>query len=355
MKVLYVAGREASYSRTRIVAQALRGRGHDVALCAPPDRRFRHYPWLLLQTLWNAPRCDVVLVGFYGQLLVPFIRLLTWKPIVFDMYITTYDTMVFDRRKAKAGTLKARIYGFSDWLSYKAASISILDTDHVIAHFGRLFRVDTGKLRRLFLAVDDSVIHPREVEREPGDLVVHFHGEYTPFHGVRHILRAAKLLEDEGVRFQIVGKGITYEEDMALARELDLKNVVFHDPVPYDELANFMARADICLGIFGDNDRAGLVMTNKVIEAIGMAKPLITEHNQPVQELLKHAESAYLVEPANPEALADAVRTLAQDPKLRDEIAANGYAIFQRYCTIEKLGEGLDGIFAEAVPKKAIN
>jgi len=355
MKVFYVAGREASYSRTRIVVEALRRRGHDVVLCVPSDRRFRHYPRLLLQTFWNAPRCDIVLVGFYGQLLTPLIRLLTWKPIVFDMYITTYDTMVFDRRKAEAGTLKARIYGFSDWLSYQAASISILDNNHVIAHFGRLFRVNTHKLRRLFLAVDDSVIHLRQVKREPGGLLVHFHGEYAPFHGVRHILRAAKLLEDEGVRFQMVGRGITYDEDMALARELDLKNVVFHEPVPYDELANFMACADICLGIFGDNDRAGLVMTNKVIETIGMAKPLITQKNQPVQELLRHAESAYLLEPANPEALADAIRTLAQNPELRDKIAAHGYAIFQRYCTIKKLGEGFDGIFSEVLPKKARN
>jgi glycosyltransferase involved in cell wall biosynthesis len=349
MRILYVAGREAAYSRTRIVAQALRARGHDVVTCLPPDRRFRHYPRLLLQTLARAPGCDVVLVGFYGQLLLPFIRLLTWKPIVFDMYITTYDTMVFDRNKAEPGSLKAKLYGLSDWLSYRMASLSILDSQHVIEHFGRLFRVDTRKLRRLFLAVDDSVIHPREVTREDPGFLVHFHGEYTPFHGVRHILRAAKLLEAENIRFQIVGKGITYDEDMRLARELDLKNVTFHDPVPYDELASFMARADVCLGIFGDNQRASLVMTNKVIEAIGMAKPLVTERNAPVQELLKHRESVYLVERANPQALADALRELAGDPVLRQAIAHRSYEQFQRYCTIEKLGEALDGILGEAV------
>jgi len=37
-----------------------------------------------------------------------------------------------------------------------------------------------------------------------------------------------------------------------------------------------MAQADVCLGIFGDNDRVLRVTTNKVIEAIAMARPLIT-------------------------------------------------------------------------------
>ena len=361
MKILYVAGREETYSRTRIVLRALRARGLDVVTVLPPDRRFRHYPRLLWQVLWRAPACDVVLVGFYGQLLLPFIRLLTWKPIVFDMYITTYDTMVFDRQKARPGSLKGWIYGLSDRLSYRAARISILDSDHVIAHFGRLFGERTDKLRRLFLAVDDTVIYPRP-EPEPSNatpkdrpILVHFHGEYVPFHGVNHILQAAKQLEDENIQFQIIGKGQTYERDMALARELDLKNVTFHGVVPYDQLADFMAKADICLGIFGDNDRQQLVITNKVIEAIGMAKPLITSRNAPVQELLRDGESVLLVERANPEALAEAIRTLAYDPRLRALLAENGYKAFSEHCAIPKLGAALEALFVTELGRKKLS
>ncbi|MBA4264780.1 MAG: hypothetical protein C0453_06845, partial [Comamonadaceae bacterium] len=65
-----MAGREETYSRTRIVLRALREKGHDVITCLPPDRSFKNYPRLLWNTLLKAPKCDVVLVGFYGQLLV---------------------------------------------------------------------------------------------------------------------------------------------------------------------------------------------------------------------------------------------------------------------------------------------
>lgn len=353
MKILYIAGREESYSRTRIVIRALEMRGHEVVKCLPPDKAFKHYPRLLLDALCKAPSCDIVLTGFYGQLLTPAMRLLTWKPIVFDMYITTYDTMVFDRAKAKPGSFKAKVYAWGDWLSYKAASISILDSDHVIQHFGRYARTATDKMRRLFLAVDNTVIHPRPRQRTDDRFLVHFHGEFIPFHGVRHILRAAKLLENEGVDFQIIGRGLTFEQDMALMKELDLRNVRILDPVPYAGLATHMAEADICLGIFGENERAELVITNKANEAIGMGKPLITRRNAPVQELLTHRESAYFVEPANPQAIADAILELKRDPALRQRIAENGHRKFLEYGTVEKLGEGLERILLEALGRRA--
>lgn len=350
MKILYMAGREASYSRTRIIMRALQARGHQVVPVLPPNKSFKHYPALLLKAMLKAPSCDVVLIGFYGQLLVPIMRLLTFKPIVFDMYITTYDTMVFDRAKAKEGSFMAKVYGLSDWLSYKAANISILDSQHVINHFKRIFKVDGHKLRRLFLAVDDTAIYPRPAQSRPdGSFLVHFHGEYTPFHGVRHILRAAKLLEAHNIRFQIVGKGITYEEDMQLARELKLQNVTFIGNVPYDELATLMANANVCLGIFGDNYRAKLVMTNKVIEGIGMAKPMITQRNEPVQELLQHEHSIYLVPPADPKALANAILHLQSNPALCEAIAHNGYQAFMQHCATQQTGEALEHMFNQVL------
>ena len=348
MKILYVAGREEAYSRTRIVIRALEMRGHTVVAVLPPDKSFKHYPRLLWQTLLKAPQCDVVLTGFYGQLLTPLVRLLTTKPLVFDMYITTYDTMVFDRQAARPGSFKAWLYAMSDWLSYKAASASILDSQYVIDHFGSYAKTSVQKLHRVFLAVDNTVIKPQAVARQDGRFLVHFHGEYIPFHGVRHILQAAKLLEPHGVDFQVVGRGQTFDEDMAMLKQLDTRNVRIVAPVPYAGLTALMAEADVCLGIFGDNMRAELVVTNKVNEAIGMAKPLITRRNAPVQELLTHGEDVWLVDPASPQAIADAVLTLKNDPELRARIAENGHRRFLECGTIERLGASLEGILQTA-------
>jgi len=347
MRILYVAGREESYSRTRIVYKALLQYGFDIEGCFPPNKSFKHYPELIWRAVKQARGVDIIIVGFYGQLILPFVKLFTWKPILFDMYIATYDTMVHDRRMASPGGFKAWIYRQSDILACRLSQRMILETQDHIRDFAGKFHVNPDKFHRIFLAVDNEVIYPRNPRRFDDSFTVHFHGEYAPFHGVGTILQAADLLRDENIRFQLVGKGITYEQDVLFAREKGLSKVHFIDPVPYDDLALFMARADVCLGIFGDNDRMLRVLTNKVIESIGMAKPLITGKNAPVQELLVHGESVYLVERADPRALADAILFLRDHPEKRRKLAAGGYQVFQTHCTLEKFGNDFAKVLRE--------
>ncbi|MBD3374893.1 glycosyltransferase [candidate division KSB1 bacterium] len=351
MKILYVAGRELNYSRTRNVYHALKNQNFDIKGCFPADRSFKHYPWLILRAIWMARSCDVVIVGFYGQLLLPCIKLFTRKPILFDMYIATLDTMVSDRAKAKPDSLKARIYKFSDRLACALSRLIILETHDHIEDFAQKFRIDKQKFHRIFLAVDDRVIYPRKRSGKSDSFLVHFHGEYAPFHGVDTIIRAAQLLEHEKIEFQIVGRGITYERDRNLARTLGCQNIRFIDPVPYEQLADLIASADLCLGIFGNNDRMLRVTTNKVIESIAMAKPLVTGRNQPVQELLTHGVSAFLVERGNPQALADAIVTLKQNPEWRNRMAQNGYKVAQQHCTLDQLGRSFAKVLNEITDK----
>ena len=126
MKILYIAGREESYSRTRIVFKALKAQGFDVVGCFPPDKSFKHYPGLIWRAARLARDCELVVVGFYGQLILPFIKLLTLKPILFDMYIATFDTMVNDRGAASSKSLKALFYKWSDILSCKLSKRLVL-------------------------------------------------------------------------------------------------------------------------------------------------------------------------------------------------------------------------------------
>jgi glycosyltransferase involved in cell wall biosynthesis len=164
---------------------------------------------------------------------------------------------------------------------------------------------------------------------------------------VKYILQAADILKDENVHFQIIGKGITYEEDMRLAKLLDLSNCTFIDWVPFDELGTFMSRANCCLGFFGENPRAARVFTNKVIESIAVGRPLITRRNEPVQELLRDNESALLVEKADPQALADAIIRLRDDSELREKIAINGHRAFEQNCTLTIFSDKLKQLIEE--------
>ena len=342
--ICYIAGREATYSRTAIVYKALQRAGFQIIGLFPPDKRFLHYPGLVWQFLWKKKACDLIVVGFYGQLLMLAVRLLTRKPILYDIYISTFDTMVFDRGKAAPKSIAARVYRAVDRLSMLWADRILLESADHITDYANKFKVPQKKFEQLFLAVDDEIIAPVRTVQPSGHFLVHFHGEYAPFHGVRTILEAAHLLKGKGIRFEIVGKGITYDADMKLARRYQLDHVEFIDWIPYDRLALSMSRAHCCLGIFGDNPRTFRVLTNKVVEALAVARPLITVKNNPVQELVQDGVSALLIPPADPDALAEAILWLKSHPAQAEKIGNNGYLQFQTHCTLTGFSDRLKTI-----------
>jgi len=333
-KICYIAGREETYTRTRIVLGALKRAGYEVVPCLPPTKSFRHYWKLLLQFLWKKRGCDLVVVGFYGQLLMPFVWLLTRKPILYDMYVSTYEVMVLDRGEASRCSLKAWAYYLADKVSMLMADKIVLETHHHISRRAERFGVGLKKFERIFLAADDSVLRPCSQRETNGQFLVHFHGEFAPFHGVDQIIRAAKILEEDGVHFRIIGRGQTYDDNRRLAEQLNARNITFIDRVPYEELPRYMCEAHVCLGIFGDNPRALQELTNKVIEALAVGRALVTVRSEPVSELLEDGQSAVLVEPGNPAAIAAAIRRLKSDEQLRQRIAANGHEVYQRFCSL---------------------
>ncbi len=346
LKICYVAGREGAYSRTHNVLSALRLAGFEVVTCFPPNKAMKNYPALLWDFAKKQRGCDAVVVGFYGQLLMPFVRLLTRRPILFDVYVSTFGTMVDDRVSADKASFKAKVYWLSDHLSMRWADHLILESNEHIRRYAETYRVAASKFTRLFLPSDEALMVRRE--RPPNErLLVHFHGEYAPFHGVDVIIRAAKRLAAHGVDFQIIGTGITYARDRKLAQELGVDNVTFIDRVRYDELGEYMSRADICLGFFGDNARADRVFTNKVIEALAVGQPLVTRRNPAVQELLVDGESALLVEPGSPDALASAILRLKDDPELRERLSRNAQRLFREHCTQAVFSTALNRVLQE--------
>lgn len=353
IKICYVAGREASYSRTRTMIYAMQHAGFAVETCLPPNKSFKNYPRVIWEFLKKKRGCDLVVVGFYGQLLLPLVWLFTRKPILFDVYISTFGTMIHDREKGSETGWKAKLFWLSDHISMKLARRIIIESRHHIRVYSQMFKIAESKFRHIFLATDPAVMRPpacagrKATGESNGKFLVHFHGEYAPFHGVQYILQAADLLRDSDVEFQIIGKGITYERDMQLVKKLNLKNCRFIDWVPYDQLADYMSRADCCLGFFGENPRATRVFTNKVVETLAVGRPLITCKNEPVQELLKDGESALLVERANPQAIADAIRKLREDVALRQQLAQKGHERFLQNCTLDVFSQKLKNVIEE--------
>ena len=96
------------------------------------------------------------------------------------------------------------------------------------------------------------------------------------------------------------------------------------------------------------------MIPNKAFQALACGIPLVTADTPAARELLRDEESALLVPPGDPAALAAAVRRLAGDEELSRRIGAGGLAAYGEHASEEVLGDRWRGLL-EAELERAAN
>lgn len=352
MTVCYFGIYKSSYTRNRVLIQGLRENGVEVIECNTRETGFGKYIFLI-RNYWKIRKdCDLIIVGFPGHTIMP----LTWilaklsgKKIIFDVFVSLYDSIILDRKSHSKISLAALKYWFLDWTSCRLADLLISEVNAYTEYFVKTFGLKRKKFRRIMVGSDDSVLYPREMKEANKRFLVHFHGTYLPIQGIPYIVKAAKILENEDIEFNLIGKLSTYGEAINLAKELNLNNINFIDYMPYEKLAEYMAQADICLGVFGDPDKAKRCGAFKVVEALAMKRALITADFPSMRELLTDRENALFCRASDGKDLAGKILELKNNPELKEKIAESGYMTFKERLTPKVLGNELKKIILEAL------
>ena len=116
----------------------------------------------------------------------------TRKPILFDAFLSVYDTLCFDRKRFAPSSPAGRLAFWLDRTSCSLGDLVLLDTEAHARYFCDTFGVPPAKVRRLFVGCDETVFFPRTIQ-SPQPLVL-FYGTFLPLHGIDIIIRAAKLV-----------------------------------------------------------------------------------------------------------------------------------------------------------------
>ena len=276
------------------------------------------YPVLIWRYL-RLPRHDVVLVGYLGHLdvllLWPFARLRR-VPVVWDAFLSLYDTVVNDRQLVSARNPLAKILFAWEWLACRAADYVLLDTRAHADYFVSTFGIPPERTGNVPVGVEPEIFYPgdRKPENTEGPLVILFYGQCIPLHGISTILQAAQAADDLPIHWILIGQGQEEQKIREILQGNSPKNIEWIPWVPYDQLVEYIWRSDICLGIFGSSGKAGRVIPNKVFQVIACAKPLITRDSPAIRELLgPDMPGVYLVNPGDAEALLAAVRRFREE------------------------------------------
>jgi glycosyltransferase involved in cell wall biosynthesis len=345
VKILFVCGREPGYVRNRLILKALRREFEVTEISSSRHGFILRNLCVLVKCLAHRHEHDLVFVGFYGHPLMLWVPLLTHSPIVFDAFLSTYDTLCFDREWFSPSSLAGR---FAYWLDRHTCALAnkvILDTRAHVSYFTKTFGLSPAKFSVLYVGCDEQLFYPRQAAEE-GKFVVFSYGSFLQLHGMEHVIRAAKILEGEpDIEFRIGGDGRKRREVLSLARALGVSNVHFGGWIPFAELPTAIAKASVCLGgHFSDSTKAGNVIASKTFQFLAMAKPTIVTDNPANRELFTHGKDVYMCRPADSASLARAILDLKQDAGLRERIADAGYRVFMAGHTVDSISRSLKQI-----------
>jgi glycosyltransferase involved in cell wall biosynthesis len=273
---------------------------------------------------------DVVLVGYPGHLdLAAARRAAGPRPVVFNPLVSLADTFVADRGRFRSGSAAARALEAIDRRAFRAADLVVADTEAHARHLSRLAGLPVDSTAVCLVGAEERLFQPGWAPHDPFTCL--FVGKLIPLQGVETVLAAARAAPE--LPFRVVGSGQL--ESLLADRPA---NVDWVDWIDYEQLPGELHRAGCALGIFGTSDKAQRVIPNKAFQALACGTPLVTADTPAARELLVDGESALLVAPGNPDALAAALRRVAADPELARQLGEGGHAAFEQHASEEVLG-----------------
>lgn len=259
----------------------------------------------------NMKDIDCIFIGFSPQLVLPFFFWKLRKHVTIDFFISMYDTFVMDRRRFKQGTLGAKLCKALDKRTLALADDVVCDT---VAH-GRYFVEELAAkaedMHVLYLQADKSIYYPRAQKKSAGEAFeVMYFGSVLPLQGVEIILEALTYFKDKkDIHFTIIGPiGKEYRKTIQ-------DNVTYIQWASQEELAEYIAKADLCLsGHFNaEIEKAKRTIPGKAYIYEAMEKTMILGDGPANHELFLEDEKHYFVEMGNPVKLAEMIKKIRQE------------------------------------------
>jgi glycosyltransferase involved in cell wall biosynthesis len=299
----------------------------------------RTYLWMVCRAVMSLPCTDVLVPsgGYIDILFGWMIARLAGARLIFDPLYGLYETVVEDRRLVAEHGGMARAIRFYERLCFRLADVVLVDTEEHRDYFVRHTGLPLRRIVVVPVGAEEDLFYPaktRPAVAPAADLHVFFYGTMIPLHGVDTIIRAARLLRADPVRFTLVGQGQMRAAAEQLARDLGCDNVCFRPTVPYAALPGLIREADVCLGIFGTSAKTQRVVPTKVYGYAAAGQPVITGDTPAIRRAFRVGRDLLTVPCNDPEALARAIRQLAADPALRQSLGASaGQRFVERYST----------------------
>ena len=220
--------------------------------------------------------------------------------------------------------------GFS--ISYWAGRIAL---DRYMNKFDERIAVSTaarhfiaryfpGEYRIIPNGVDvDFYAHAKPFpEFQDGKTNILFVGRAEPRKGAMYLMRAYELIKERqpNTRLIIAGRGPQMGELRRFAKQHSVRDVFFAGRVSDEDKARFYKTADIFVAPSTGQESFGIVL----LEAMAAGRAVIASDIHGYKRVVQRNVTGLLVEPKDPDALAEALERLIASPEQREALGRAG-------------------------------
>lgn len=228
----------------------------------------------------------------------------------------------------------------------KNTDVIIALTEHMKMNIQRIHQrevfvipngIDLDKFQPLSRAEARGELHIEENER-----IILFVGRLHPVKGVKHLIRAMRFIAQAApkARLILLGDGEERQDLEALTRKLNLEDfITFAGRVPNAEIPEYMTASDVLL-LPSLSEGFPVV----VLEAMACGLPIVSTNVRGLPEIVVNGENGFIVEPEDPDALAEKVLQLLNDEGIRRRMGEYNRCHVKQY-SWENVIERLEAVY----------
>lgn len=161
---------------------------------------------------------------------------------------------------------------------------------------------------------------------------------YVGAHGVANhlvqILESADLVKNSlpNIHFILIGNGMQKEELKKIAKEKELTNVEFLDPVSKKEVFKYILAADFGCSVLKKVDAFKTIYSNKTFDYMSCKKPVLMAIDGVSRELIEQAACGIYIEPENLDDWQEKLQFISSlNQKVISTLGNNGYLYAKKH------------------------
>ncbi len=280
-KILYLSTYKKSYTRTETLLKYLKENNVNV------DVRIKSGAFKYLTALKDVlfRRHDILFVAFRGFEILPFVRLFTFKPIVFDHFVSVYETLCLERKIFSPNTFIGRFLKWYDLYLSNISRIVLVDTNAHAQFFKTELKI--SNVDYLYVSCNKDLFQPIKIKKSD-EYTVFWYGTVLPLHGLQIIEKSALEIYkiDQSIKFKIVGPVKT---------KLNSPNIKYVNWIDYNHLPSEICRSHLCLGgHFSNIEKSKRVIAGKTYQFVSCGIKTIVGDNKANKEVFTNSDVIFV-------------------------------------------------------------